>query len=48
MSGGKTGLVVMGIGKGEWEHGRSVYGLAGGLGQGLGFVQGQTIRLRPG
>ena len=35
----------MGSGKGEWGHEEGVYGLAGELDQGLGFVQGPTIRL---
>ena len=33
---------------GEWKCGEGVYGLAGGLGLFLGFVQGWTIRLRHG
>ena len=36
------------MGKGEWEREGGVCGQAGELGQGLGFVRGQTIWLRLG
>ena len=48
MGGGTTGLVVVGVGEGGWECREGVYGLADGLGQGLGCIRSQIIGLHLG
>ena len=40
--------MLIGVGEGGVGAGKGACGLAGGLGQGLRFVQGQTIGLRLG
>ena len=48
MRGGKTGLVAVGVGEGGVGVWKGACVRVGGLGQGLGCVQGQMIGLHPG